>query len=79
MSDFEQFLRDNPMPTKTLDNNNYTEIERRTEKQLIGTPPRCGKTISQYYCPECKTRLERIGETLFWCPNCKLKVGAMLR
>ncbi len=50
-----------------------------TEKRLIGNAPRCGKTISQYYCPECKTKLERIGETVFWCPNCKLKVGAMLR
>ena len=50
-----------------------------TEKRLIGNAPRCGKTISQYCCPECKTKLERIDETVFWCPNCKLKVGAMLR
>ena len=27
-----------------------------TEKRLIGNAPRCGKTISQYYCPECKRR-----------------------
>ena len=48
-------------------------------KSLIGTPPRCGKTISQYYCPECETKLGRISETLFFCPNCRLKVRAMLR
>lgn len=51
-----------------------------TEKQFLkGATPRCGKTISQYYCPECNTELIRIGETTFWCPNCQLKVGAMLR
>lgn len=51
-----------------------------SDKQfLVGATPRGGKTISQYHCPECITKLERIGETVFWCPNCKLKVKAMLR
>lgn len=27
MRDFEQYLRDNPMPTKTLDNENYYIVE----------------------------------------------------
>lgn len=29
MTDFEQYLRDNPMPTKTLDNDNYRIVEVR--------------------------------------------------
>ena len=49
------------------------------EKRVIGNPLRCGKTLSQYYCPKCGTKLIRTSETLFWCPNCELKVGAMLR
>ena len=27
MMDFEQYLKDNPMPTKTLDNENYYIVE----------------------------------------------------
>ena len=68
-------------PIIDLDNPTKQEeyLKRIIEALVIGNAPRCGKTISQYYCPECKTKLERIGETVFWCPNCKLKVGAMLR
>ena len=50
-----------------------------TEKVLLGVPPMGGKTISQYYCPECKTKLARIRKTLFYCPTCRKKVKAMLR
>lgn len=33
MTDFEQYLRDNPMPTKTLDNENYKIVEVRYERK----------------------------------------------
>ena len=49
------------------------------KRALIGNTLRGGKTLSQYYCPKCGTKLIRTSETLFWCPNCELKVGAMLR
>ena len=49
------------------------------EKRLFGCPPRCGKTIRQYICPDCKTPLIRIGETIFYCVNCRKKVKAIAK
>lgn len=46
--------------------------------RIYATTPRRGKVIGQHYCPKCKTELVRIGETVFYCPNCDLKLGAML-
>ena len=48
-------------------------------KRIFGAYPRCGKLIREHFCPKCRTELVRIGETLFYCPNCDLKVGALLR
>ena len=50
-----------------------------TEKQLIGNTPRCGKTINQYTCPECKVPLRRLDITLFQCPMCLKKVKAIAK
>ena len=32
-----------------------------------------------YKCPQCRKPLIRIGEYLFYCPNCEKKVGALVR
>lgn len=32
MTDFEQYLRDNPMPTKSVDNENYYVVECNFER-----------------------------------------------
>lgn len=35
MTDFEQYLRDNPMPTKYIDNENYYIVEYHCEFERI--------------------------------------------
>lgn len=51
-----------------------------TEKRLlIGNTARCGKTIGQYICPECKVPLRRLDTTLFQCPICLKKVKALAK
>ena len=50
-----------------------------TEKRLNGDSARCGKTIGQYICPECKVPLQKLDMTLFQCPLCLKKVKAIAK
>ncbi len=50
-----------------------------TKKRLCGGSSRCGKTIGQYTCPECKLPLRRLNTTLFQCPVCLKKVKALAK
>lgn len=51
-----------------------------SEKRLLfGGSARCGKTIGQYICPECKVPLRRLDTTLFQCPVCLKKVKAFAK
>ena len=51
-----------------------------TEKQVIcGGSARCGKTIGQYICPECKVPLQRLDISLFQCPVCLKKVKSIAK
>ena len=51
-----------------------------TKKQILCSgSQRCGKTIGQYICPECKVPLQRLDTTLFQCPVCLKKVKAFVK
>lgn len=50
-----------------------------TEKRLNGGSARCGKTIGQYICPECKVPLQKLDMTLFQCPLCLKKVKVIAK
>ena len=52
--------------------------EDMTEKRLTGGSARCGKTIGQYICPECKVPLRRLDTILFQCPGCLKKVKVLV-
>ena len=45
----------------------------------LTVPYRCGKTIGQYICPDCKVPLRRVTGTLFECPLCNKKVKAFAK
>ena len=51
-----------------------------TKKQVIvGGSVRCGKSISQSLCPDCRIPLRRIDTLLYECPLCHKKVKALAK
>ena len=51
-----------------------------TKKQVImGGSARCGKSISQSLCPDCRIPLRRIDTLLYECPLCHKKVKVLGR